>query len=386
MKININKKDLSSLAALVSRAASTKNTIPVLSGLLIQAISDKGLVMTATDMEIGIKASTPNVEIIEEGSVLVNAHYFTNFIKLLPDGLISIELDRDKSKLNIKYGRSSVSLNIYGEQEYVDLPIDKMEYKFSLPQKNIREGLRKTSFAAAYTHFRQVFTGILFDIVDKKKLKIVASDTHRLACYIYNINMSEKKDLVPVNFIIPLRTANELLRLLEESEEEIKIAFNDNNVIFYRDDFIFLSRLIDGNYPNYENVVPDSFTTAVKIKKTMLANALERIKVMPTDDKMRIQQARFVFQEKEAVISAYSDMMGEIEEIIEMQQIEGESDFKISFNVNYFLDIVKIIEDECDEIVIRMSDPLKPVDIRKPEDENYFYILVPLRTGIEKEE
>ena len=107
MKFMIEKKELSSITTMVNRAASSKNTIPVLSGLLIEVSNEKGLVMTATDMEIGIKSSTKNIEIINEGSVLVNSQYFSDFIKLLPDSLIQIELDQEKAKLKISYGRSS---------------------------------------------------------------------------------------------------------------------------------------------------------------------------------------------------------------------------------------------------------------------------------------
>ena len=138
MKFNIEKRELSALTAMVYRAASNKNTIPVLSGLLLELSHDKGLTMTATDMEIGIKTSTSNVDILEEGSVLVNASYFADFIKLLPDTLISIELNTVKSRLQINYGRSSGNINIYREQDYPGLPINKMEDHFELSPNYIK--------------------------------------------------------------------------------------------------------------------------------------------------------------------------------------------------------------------------------------------------------
>jgi hypothetical protein len=131
--------------------------------MLIEVDSDRGLTMTATDMDIGIVASTQEVEILEEGKVLVNVHYFNDFIKLLPDGIITIELNLEASKLSINYGRSSGFINIYRDFEYPHLPLEKMEKRMELPQSILREALRKTSFAAAFNHFRQVFTGVLFD-------------------------------------------------------------------------------------------------------------------------------------------------------------------------------------------------------------------------------
>lgn len=377
MKFQIEKKDLSALTTLVHRAASNKHTIPVLSGLLIEVSSTSGLTMTATDMEIGIKASTRQVNVIQEGSVLVNAHYFADFIKLLPDTTIAIDLNTETSRLNINYGRSSGFINIYRDHEYPSLPLNKMVDKFSIPQFILKEALRKTSFASAVTHFRQVFTGVLFDILAEGQLRIVASDTHRLAYYSYSLS---EVNLEPFNFIIPTRTVNELLRLLDDNEEPINIAFSENNVVFYQEDFILLSRLIEGQYPNYEQVIPNSFNTKVKLNTNTLVTTLERAKIMPTDDKVKIQHVQFQFQENEAIVNTFSEVMGEIEEIIENIAMEGDQELKISFNTNYFLDIAKIYNLECEEVIIKLSVALGPALIKNPDKDNYLYVLVPLRT------
>lgn len=377
MKVSMEKRDLSSLTTLVYRAASSKNTIPVLSGLLIEADPTQGLTMTATDMEIGIKASTSSLEIIEPGIVLVNAHYFADFIKLLPDGPVTLELNQDKNKLNVYYGRSAGSINTYRDYEYPDLPLKKMQQRLSLPQKILKEALRKTSFAAAATHFRQVFTGVLFDILSGNMLKVVASDTHRLACYTCNLTGPE---IETFKFIIPTRTVNELLRILDDNDELIDIAFSDNNVIFSKDNFFLHSRLIEGQYPNYEQVIPTTFTTSLKIDTGVLADTLERVRTMPTDDKLKIQYARFDIGEDEIKVNAFSEMMGEIEEVLEGIKLSGESDIKIAFNTNYFLDVIKIVAGESEQTDIQLSGALGPALIKNPQKENYLYVLVPLRT------
>lgn len=378
MKFFIEKRDLSSITTLVHRAASNKNTIPILSGLMIDLSQSEGLTMTATDMEIGIKASTNNVDIAEEGKVLVNANYFADFIKLLPDTLIEIELDKEKAKLKISYGRSTGYINIYLEEEYPDLPIDKMEYRYSIPQKVLKEALKKTVFATALNHFRQVFTGVLFDITENSQLKIVASDTHRLAHYSY---MLEEENLEPFNYVIPVRTVNELLRVLEDTDESIKIAISNNNVIFYKDSFILLSRLIEGQYPNYDQVIPKSFTTSINVKTQILATSLERAKIVPTDDKFQIQHVLFTLEQGEAHLNTYSESMGEIVEIIEDISINGDESLKIAFNTNYFLDVVKILNQECDSLKIQLSGSLGPAMITNSDKDNYLYVLVPLRTN-----
>ena len=378
MKFNIEKREIAALTSLVHRAASNKNTIPILSGLLIKISHDKGLTMTATDMEIGIEASTSNVDVVEEGKILVNANYFYDFIKLLPDALISLELNRETSKINISYGRSSSKINIYQDRDYPDLPINKMDYRFSIPQEKLKEGLKKTSFAAAASHFRQVFTGVLFDIMDDGVLKIVASDTHRLAYYTYTL---DKTDIEPFKFVIPIRTVNELLRFLEDSQDNIEIAISENNVVFYKDNFILLSRLIEGQYPNYETVIPASFSTELNIKTGILASSLERAKIMPTDDKFQIQHVQLTLDNDEVHLNSISESMGEISEVIDDMEIQGEREIKIAFNTQYFLDAIKIIENESETVNIKLSGSLSPALIKNPEKENYLYILVPMRTN-----
>lgn len=378
MKFTIEKREISILTTLVHRAAATRTTVPLLSGLHINISQDKGLTMTATDMEIGIKASTLNVDIIEEGSVLVNATYFADFIKLLPDTLISFNLNQDAAKLIIGYGRSSSRLNIYQEKDYPDLPIGKMEKLFTVPQDVLREGLRKTSFATAVNHFRQVFTGVLFDCLGDGNLKIVASDTHRMGYYTYTLPHT---DIEPVKFVIPMRTVNELLRLLEDSPEEINIALSENNVVFYKESFVLVSRLIEGQYPNYETVIPPNFISDLTIKTSILASSLGRAKIMPTDDKFQIQHVQFSLKEEEVELTTNSETMGEICEVIDEVTIEGEKDIKIAFNTNYFLEAVKMFDAECETILIKLSGPLSPALIKNPEKDNYLYILVPMRTN-----
>ncbi len=378
MKLNIEKRELSALTTMVYRAASNKNAIPVLSGLLLELSREKGLTMTATDMEIGIRASTTNVDIIEEGSVLLNANYFADFIKLLPDTFISMELNTTTSKLNINYGRSSGNINIYREQDYPELPIQKMEYKFSLQQNVLKEALRKTVFAAAANHFRQVFTGVLFDIQENGLLKIVASDTHRLAYY--NCTLPENTP-EPFKFVIPIRTVNELLRFLDDSEDLIKIAISDNNAIFYKDEFLLLSRLIEGQYPNYEQVIPANFVSHLNIKTHTLATSLERAKILPSDDKLKIQHMQLYFQDEEVRINSYSEAMGEIVEVIDDINITGDQELKIVFNTNYFLEAVKIFDQECENVCIDFSGSFGPAMMKNPAKDNYLYILVPMRTN-----
>jgi len=378
MKFVIEKREISTLTSMVHRAASNKNTIPILSGILIDVSKENGLTMTATDMEIGIKTSTKNIDVLEEGKVLVNANYLSDLIKLLPDGLIEFELNQESSKLIISYGRSKTRMNIYGIEDYPALPIKNMQKVMSLPQVVLKEGLRKTSFAAAANHFRQVFTGVLFDVVPGGLLKIVASDTHRLAYYNCQIETDNKEAM---KFVLPIRTVNELMRLLDENNEGINMAVSENNLVFYKEGLFLVSRLIEGQYPNYQTVIPGSFSSSIEIKTSILAACLGRAKIMPTDDKFQIPHVQFSIGDNEVFINTYSENMGEISEVIEDIEIEGDKDLKIAFNTNYFLDAVKMFDNECEKISLKLSGSLSPALMRNPDKENYLYVLVPMRTN-----
>jgi DNA polymerase-3 subunit beta len=377
LKLTIEKNELSSLTTLVYRAAAIRDTIPVLRGLLIEANPEKGLTMTATDMEIGIRASSEQCNVHESGSVLVNAYYFADFIKSLPDTTITLELNQESSRLNVLYGRSSGFINTYQQMEYPNLPIDELKKYLSIPQKLLREALKKTVFAAAVTHFRQVFTGVLFDI-KTDKLNIVASDTHRLAFYTYTL---DQPDIEPHSFIIPTRTVNELNRVLEESDEIINIAFTANNVVFYNDELLLFSRLIEGQYPNYEQVIPSSFNTRLLFDSETLIKVLERSRTMPLDDKLKIHSVQLNLQETEVQFNTHSEDMGEIEDVIEQVKVDGDFDFRIAFNTNYFLDAVKLFASENKFISIDLSGSLGPSVIKNPERQDCLCVLVPLRTG-----
>lgn len=374
MKILIQKSDLSALTNMVYRASSKKSNIPALTGLYMQASTEKGLTMIATDMEIGIKVSSPDVEIVEPGEVVVNASYFTDFIKLLPDTLVTIEYNEQTAKLQISYGRSRSNMNSYSEQGYPGLPEHQLEPYFTMPQSVLKEALRKTVFATASQHFKQIFTGILFDIKDGS-MNVVSSDTHRLACFTHTL---ETKEMESNSFIVPTRTANELLRFLEDSDELIYIAPSNNNVVFYTEQFLLLSRLIEGQFPNYQSIVPSNLNTSLKVKTHSLTNSLERVKVIPTDDKFQIQYVEFNITPDEILLNSHSDMMGDVNEVIDNVDVEGD-DLKIAFNTNYFLDVMKVFDQECEDLTIQLSGSLGPAIVRNPEKDNYLYVLVPLR-------
>ncbi|MGE5397540.1 MAG: DNA polymerase III subunit beta [Chitinophagales bacterium] len=378
MKFTIDQNSLSQVSSMVQRAASTKDTIPSLSGLLITANEDNSISFLSTDLEIGIKKKIDGAEILQTGSVLVNARYFTDFVRCLPSTSITMEHDIEVNKLKIQHGRSTGTLNVYDGEEFPELPLSKLKQICSVPQKVLKQSLKKTFFAAAVSHFKPVFSGILFDF-SNGVLNIVASDTHRLAMIEKEVTMAEEWT---GQLIVPARAIHELLRILDDTDDEIIIGSADNNIVFYNQEgsFHILSRLIEGQYPNYNQVVPKDFSNNYSINAVVFGEALERAMLMPTDSKS-IKSVQLEFIKNELIISAYSERMGDIKEIIENITIEKEKDIKITFNTRYLLDIVKIIEDNNENVILKVTGAMSPALISDPTDEKYTYVLVPLRTG-----
>ncbi|MGE5454431.1 MAG: DNA polymerase III subunit beta [Methylocystaceae bacterium] len=376
MKFTIEKSELFTLASITQKAAASRDTVPILSGVLIDADIEKGLIFTATDLEAGIQTITTQVEILEPGKALVNARYFADLVRYLPDGEVTVTYVEEKAKLTVQYKKSKTDLNTYNYQDFPLLALEKKVPYLNIAQKVLKDALKKTAFAAAATHFRQVFTGTLFDCRDNKMV-IVASDTHRLACKIIDLaeEVSEQRQ-----FIIPNRTVNEIMRLLDDNDEMVEISFIDNNIVFKVGETHFTSRLLEGQYPGYQQVIPQNFITTVTIDPAILVDVLERAVLMPTDDKT-IKKVQMVFGQEEIVVTSYSEKMGEMKELIEGHELSGQEDLKISFNTRYMLDIFKLLQAETDKIVLQLTGSLSPALVTAPEINEYKYVLVPLRTA-----
>ncbi len=376
MKFTLNKDLLSNSSSIVQRAASSKDVVPALSGMLITA-RDQSVTFQATDLDIGIKKTISPVNIEREGQVLVNAKYFNDVIRFLSDEEVTIEFDEELGKLKVLYGLSSTFLNLYNQEDFPEMPLDSTNIKVlgSIPQAVLRNFIKKTAFAAASAHFKPVFTGILFDF-NLENFTMVASDTHRLA-----IISGNQIEGIEGKYIVPVRTLVEIARVIEEKENKINFGLVDNHIVFFveEDNFYCSTRLIEGSYPNYNQVVPAECANMFYIDADRLTKALERVALMPTDPKS-IQSVKIRFFPTEIILSAFSDKMGEITERITEVEADNEKPFEVSFNTRYLLDGVKILNAETKTIQIGISGPLSPAIVKSPADENYKYILVPLRT------
>jgi len=356
MKVQIEQKDLVKLVTKAARAAASTSTFPTLRGMYLKAAEGK-LVAQATDLEIGVKLETADVQVHKEGKTLVHAKNLEIFVKNLPSEVITLEVS--DNKLMVKYGRSMAKLNIMSDADYPSPPDCKDEI-LTIPANALRRALARVLPAVAKTHFRQVFTGVLLDIQEGKTV-FVGSDTHRLN--VYEVNAGGK----PQQIIIPARAVDEILRLVDD-EGAVVVLTNGNNLLLKTGEVEILSRIIDGAYPNYQQVIPTTFVTEVNVDTMAFKQSLQRLLSLPkTGD---IHTTRITLNGT-TELSTTSDE-GEIKEVLEAERT-GE-DLEISFNSNYIMDAVKLMPEETK---ICFSGKMSPA-LLKGED-GFLSVIVPLR-------
>lgn len=365
MIIKCLKENLSYGLQNVQRAISLKKTIPILEGVLIKAI-DNHLIITATDLELGIETRIP-AEVIEEGEIVVTSGKFIELIKKLPN--INIDLQKKGNNLNIKYLNSEVEIMGFNTEEFPLLPTITDEFNFSIKALNLNSLIRKTIFASSPDESRPVFNGTLLNISDKT-IKMITTDSHRLA--INNLKIDNESD--NINIIIPRKTLNEIQKIFKDEEEIINIYGNENQVCFQNSDTKIISRIIDGKFPNFEQVIPKNYQTTMKLNKKDFLDTIERASLF-VDSIDNVSIVKLKITDSNINITSKSES-GNLNENLNAY-IEGDN-LEISFNSKYLIEALKIIDTK--DIEFKFSGNLSPAII-KENNESYIYLVLPLRTN-----
>lgn len=364
MKILCKKEELLAGVNTVQRAVSSKNTLPILQGIRLKT-EDGNLWFEATDLEIGIRRQIA-VDIREEGQVVLPAKLFSEIARKLPDTEIKIE--STDNNINIFYDHSNFAVNGYDPEEYPEIAEISSTDVIEIPGSLFKSMIKQTIFGCAVEETRPVFTGILLNI-EKENISLVSTDTHRLAY---------SKALIPGNDkefkgIIPSKTMQEIYRLLSDDEVLI-IKFNKSRVIFIFDTIQILTRLIEGQFPSYKQVIPQSCNTKLLIDTRRLMDTVERASLLSKDNYLKTNTVRFNIENSLINVNQYSEM-GKISEQIEMEQ-DGE-DVAISFNAKYVIDFLKVVDTE--KIIMETSGSFSPCIFRPENDDNYLCLVLPLR-------
>ena len=367
MKISATKDNLLYGVQVVQRAVSSKNPMPILSGILVKTVKGQ-LVFTATDLEMGIECSVP-IAVQEDGGVVLPARYFGEIVRKLPDVKISLDVNRENSNTLIRYGQSEFNLLGLSPDDFPILPVIDSESTLVIKQDIFKNMIKQVGFATAADDNRPIFTGILMEI-ENDDIRLVATDTHRLA---FRSGKTENGSIqLEKSVIIPGKTLNELNKIMNDDAEELKIAFGENQLVFEMPGIRLVSRLIEGQFPNYKQVIPQGCKTKIKIKTKELLEAAERASLLAKEGANVI---KLNVSEGNMVISSNSPEIGKIEEQLTVQ-MEGE-ETQIAFNSKYLIDVLKVIDAE--EILLELTGSLSPGIIKPVEGDYYIYLILPIR-------
>lgn len=362
MKVICDGLDLSDGVLKVSKALSIKSPNPVLEGIKLVAKGDT-LTLTATDNELTIE-KTIKADVLMEGETVVVGKYFVDFTKKLEKEQVELSRLYD-GQLQIKYSDSESELQVFSAESFPLIKKEDQENFFEISRNEFKDLVERITLACSTDYSRPILKGCLFEIKDNL-LTSVALDGFR---------MSVCKKMVKASgdfsAIIPARTLNEIVRLLEK-DDSIKVYIQKNTLLVEFENTVVYSRLIEGEFVKYSHILPNSFENVVTVRKEDLVASIERASIVAKNDKYNV--VKFDIKEEQMNVIAKSEV-GCVNESINVN-LTGKDIF-IAFNGKYILDYLKIIEDEF--IKINLNSPIDPCIISSINSEEFIYLILPVR-------
>lgn len=363
MKILCQKQALVDAVNNVTRAVSSRSTIPALEGVLLRATAS--LFLAGYDMEIGI---TTNIEaqVSEPGEIVINSRQFSEIVRRLPDELVSIETD-DKLAVTIRSGNSKFHIIGLSAADFPELPSVSDGTALSLPQNLLKGMIRQTLFAVApLDSGKPVHTGTLFE-AEEGLLRLVSVDGSRLAVRMEPVKVSE-----PMKFVVPGKTLGEVLKLLRDEDTPVFMAVGRRHIVLQIDGYAVISRLLDGEFMAYRKALPTSSITTLRVNTREMIDAVERVSLVVND---RVKSPLVcTFSEGEAAFSCSSSIGSATDRI--PCQMTGEA-VEIAFNSRFLLDALK--NSEADEVRVELGGPLSPMQMLPVSGDNFLFLILPVR-------
>lgn len=372
MRFTIDKKAFVEGLGTVIGAIDSKPQFPVLSGLLL-IVAQEGITLVGSNSDITIKTFIPSfndkyilIEDVQEGSVVLQAKLLNNIIKKLPEQSVSITMD-DKLRVVIKSGKSKFKLNGMDAQEYPKLPNIAKENMFKIEASLLKDIINKTVFAVSTT--RPILTGVN---VQKhgKQLKFVATDSHRLSQVIVDQDVPDD-----ISITIPGNSLKELNKILPDIEI-VKLSFFNNLIMFEFGTTLFISRILDGNFPDISRIIPDNEKTLVKVSNKELRSVLERASVLSDNPIVKLSIDRGIM----AKISTNTPEVGNLSEEVILENLEGE-EVTLSFSARYMLDALNAIAKKEESVIIGLNGDMRPFTLKREDDESMIQLVLPVRTS-----
>ena len=371
MKVSVTAANLGQGLQVVSRAVSSRTTLPILNNVLIQT-GDTGLQLTATNLEIGIRQSIP-AEVQEEGGVTVPARLLTDFVTGHPDEPLSMTLDRKTQSLAVKSNHFDANIRGIDPADFPPVPAGADGRKVKISPTDLKDAIEQTVIAASSDEGRPVLTGVYVQL-NGGKATFAATDGHRLAVKTLPVQ-ADAGDTDTI--VIPARALSELSRILKTGEDgiEVTVGAQKNQVFFKTRDVELMSRLIEGTYPNYQQVIPGQSTTTVTVKTQDLLFTTKMVSLFSKDAANVI---KFKAEGGKLTLTANTSEVGQNVADVEAR-IEGQ-DLQVAFNSKYLLDVLGILG--TDEVQLGFTGPLNPGLIKPVGRDDYLYIIMPVRVAM----
>ncbi len=376
MKVRIGRDELLTGLQRVQGVVEKRNTMPILSNILLEAKQD-GVEIVATDLELGMRGLY-KATVLSTGGVTISARKLFEIVKELPAGDIELTAT-DNNWTTIHAGKSQFKIVGLPSSDYPALPTIEREGLLPLAGEGLLELIRKTLFAAGDNDARYILNGLLVTlIVTEKKtaLRLVGTDGHRLAVAEQEVGKAGTKSTgtpQEIKAIIPKKAAHEIRHLLEEGGgDEPLIGFSKNLMIFRKSGLLLTSRLMEGNYPNYQQVIPKDGGKNISVNRTDLESALRRVSVLSKD---KTSAVKLSFGSGKMTLFSASPDFGEATEELPARY-EGES-LTTGFNARYLLDVFSVMEGES--ISLHMETPLSPCLIQETESPGFKCVVMPVK-------
>lgn len=374
MKVRIGRDELLTGLQRVQGVVEKRNTMPILSNILLE-VKQEGTEIVATDLEIGMRGLY-KATVLKPGGVTISARKLFEIIKELPPGEIELTAG-DNNWTTIQAGKSQFKIVGLPSADYPALPAIEREGLTPLSGDGLLELIRKTLFAAGDNDARYILNGLLVTLVttDKKTtLRLVGTDGHRLAVAEQEVGKAGSKGAPQeIKAIIPKKAAHEMRRLLEEGgDTEPLIGFAKNMMIFRKSGLLLTSRLMEGNYPNYQQVIPKEGGRRISVNRLELESALRRVSVLSKDKASAVKMS---FEPGKMTLFSSSPDYGEATEELPARY-EGEA-HSSGFNARYLLDVFGVMDGE--NVSLQMETPLSPCLIQEPESPGFKCVVMPIK-------
>ena len=379
MKFTINRPAFISQLNNVLRAISSKTTIPILTGLKV-VVDKERIVLTGSNSDITIEsvidANNPDYDLTVEdpGAIVLPARFFSEIVKKLPDKQVTIEVTSG-FQADITSGTAKFQINGQDAENFPHLPEVETDKTITLPNDVLQEVIRQTVIAVSKQESRPILAGIHITLHDGL-LTAVATDSHRLAQR--KVALKDVDNDIDFDVIIPGKSMNELSGMISDVDEDVLVQVTENQILFIFGNTHFYSRLLEGNYPETSQLIPDTADTTVELDAGSFLSSIERASLLSHESRNDVVKLTLKPSENLVRISSDSPDIGTVEEEVATTALDG-NDLEISFNPNYMKDALRSFGQTT--VKISFTSPLRPFTLVPTEDgENFVHLITPVRT------